>query len=674
VKRNNFIGLLIAVLLFGNIVIAAPVPDTGQTKCYDVSGNVITCPSPGQALYGQDANYAVNPMSYSKLDANGNVLPDSAKSWFMVKDNVTGLIWEMKTNKDDKENYEDPHDADNTYTWYDSNPATNGGYPGNAGDGKNTENFIKSLNNSKFGGYSDWRMPTARELLYIEDYSIPYPGLKVNAGYFPNTVSGSYWSSTTEADSKYSALCLDFNDYYNGSFSKSARVYSRAVRGEQSGSFNTSDSDDLGEMVSTGTYTDNGDGTVTDVSTGLMWQQDSPTEIMAWEAALAYCEGLNLGKYADWRLPNKKELLSLVDYSRYHPAINISFFPNTVSDFYWSSTTYVDNTDLAFGVDFSRFSYVAFGKDSNNYVRAVRGGQSGLLAISPSSRSVIKDAGSTTFSVSNSGTGSMNWAATVTSGGSWMSITSGASGTNTGTITCAYTTNTGAARSGTIRVTATGATGSPKDVTVTQAGMTTSAQVTSLWSVNNAHAGSTNTLWADVKNTGSSALPSNALVWYYVSGPNWTNYWVGYASVSGLSSGSTKWYSYNWPIPSTATPGTYTYWARVYQGSTALSNWSAAQSFTVGVNQKAVMISPVNGSKLASTTQTFTWTSVSGATQYWLSLGSTIGGTNIYNQATGTSTSRTVTGLPSNGSMIYARLWTQYGGVWFYNDYSYKSY
>jgi hypothetical protein len=55
-------------------------------------------------------------------------------------------------------------------------------------------------------------------------------------------------------------------------------------------------------------------------------------------------------------------------------------------------------------------------------------------------------------------------------------------------------------------------------------------------------------------------------------------------------------------------------------------------------------------------------------------LGSTIGGTNIYNQATGTSTSRTVTGLPSNGSMIYARLWTQYGGVWFYNDYSYKSY
>jgi hypothetical protein len=286
---------------------------------------------------------------------------------------------------------------------------------------------------------------------------------------------------------------------------------------------------------------------------------------------------------------------------------------------------------------------------------------------------VDKGSGTTTFGVSNTGTGTMQWSAAVTSGNSWLSIQSGFTGTNTGTITCAFTANTGtASRTGTVRVTATGATGSPKDVTVTQSG-TTSAQVTSLWPVNNAHAGNTSTLWANVKNIGGAAFPSNILVWYYVSGPNWTNYWVGYASVYGLTPGSTKWYSYNWHIPSTATPGTYTYWARVYQGSTALSNWSAAQSFTVGSKIKAEMVSPVNGSQLASTTQTFTWTSVSGATQYWLSLGSTPGGYNIYNQSSGTLTSRTVTGLPSNGSMIYARLWTQYGGAWLYNDYSYKS-
>ncbi|MEI6261546.1 MAG: hypothetical protein WCR46_16785 [Deltaproteobacteria bacterium] len=112
----------------------------------------ITCPSPGQAFYGQDANYTINPMSYTKLDASGKSLPYSATSWTMVKDNVTGLIWEMKTNKDGVINYNDPHDADNTYTWYDSNPATNGGNAGTPGNGTDTEDFIKALNDAHYGG------------------------------------------------------------------------------------------------------------------------------------------------------------------------------------------------------------------------------------------------------------------------------------------------------------------------------------------------------------------------------------------------------------------------------------------------------------------------------------------------------------------------------------------
>ena len=63
-----FIILMATILMFAVVAWAAPVPDTGQTKCYDVAGNVITCPSPGQALYGQDANYSINPMSFTKLD------------------------------------------------------------------------------------------------------------------------------------------------------------------------------------------------------------------------------------------------------------------------------------------------------------------------------------------------------------------------------------------------------------------------------------------------------------------------------------------------------------------------------------------------------------------------------------------------------------------------------
>jgi hypothetical protein len=93
-----------------------------------------------------------------------------------------------------------------------------------------------------------------------------------------------------------------------------------------------------------------------------------------------------------------------------------------------------------------------------------------VLSVNPTSRSVAKTAGTTSFGISNTGTGTMPWTAAVTTGGSWLSITSGASGSNAGTITCSFNANTGSsARTGVIRVTAAGATGSPKDVTVTQA-------------------------------------------------------------------------------------------------------------------------------------------------------------------------------------------------------------
>jgi hypothetical protein len=94
-----------------------------------------------------------------------------------------------------------------------------------------------------------------------------------------------------------------------------------------------------------------------------------------------------------------------------------------------------------------------------------------VLSVTPDNRNVPSTSGSTTFNVANNGTGTMNWTASVTGGSSWLSITSGGSGQNSGTITAAYTANGGTSeRVGTITVTAPGATGSPKDVTVTQAG------------------------------------------------------------------------------------------------------------------------------------------------------------------------------------------------------------
>ncbi len=93
-----------------------------------------------------------------------------------------------------------------------------------------------------------------------------------------------------------------------------------------------------------------------------------------------------------------------------------------------------------------------------------------VVSVTPITRYVTKDAGTTTFNVTNSGSGTMTWTAAVSSGGTWARITSGASGSNAGTVTVGYDANPagGAARTATIRVTATGAAGNPADVTVVQ--------------------------------------------------------------------------------------------------------------------------------------------------------------------------------------------------------------
>ncbi len=123
-----------------------------------------------------------------------------------------------------------------------------------------------------------------------------------------------------------------------------------------------------------GALVNNGDGTVTDSATGLMWQQATQGE-MSWESALAYCESLVLANHGDWRLPNRNELQSLVDYSSYKPSINTTCFPDTAAAGYWSSTTYASNSGSAWLVYFY-YGLVSYNyKSSSYYVRAVRAGQ-----------------------------------------------------------------------------------------------------------------------------------------------------------------------------------------------------------------------------------------------------------------------------------------------------------
>jgi hypothetical protein len=235
-KRKKLWAIIAAVLVcfLPAFAFAWPVPDTGQTTCYDAAGNVIACPSPGEPFYGQDGNYTINPPSFTKLDSSGNPLSDGAASWAMVRDNVTGLIWEIKQDKDGASNYANPHDADNIYTWYDSDPATNGGYAGTPGNGTDTEDFINALNNDQFGGFSSgWRMPSIKELASIVNYSILYPGPTVFTTYFPNTQASDYWSSTTPADYTDGAWGMGFYDGDDYGYLKYYSTYVRAVRGGQ---------------------------------------------------------------------------------------------------------------------------------------------------------------------------------------------------------------------------------------------------------------------------------------------------------------------------------------------------------------------------------------------------------------------------------------------------------
>ena len=95
-KKGILLVVLFAVFFLSTMAWAVdcPIPDTGQTKCYD-NTQEITCPSPGQDFYGQDAQYPCNLQSYTLLTGG-----------IMVQDNVTGLIWEIKTGDNKGDTYD----------------------------------------------------------------------------------------------------------------------------------------------------------------------------------------------------------------------------------------------------------------------------------------------------------------------------------------------------------------------------------------------------------------------------------------------------------------------------------------------------------------------------------------------------------------------------------------
>ncbi|MEI8086708.1 MAG: DUF1566 domain-containing protein [Paludibacter sp.] len=270
---------------------------------------------------GEDADYVINPLSY-KDNADGT-----------VTDNNTGLMWQK----------------------------TDGGE-------MTFEKAVSYSDTLTLAGYTDWRMPTAIELFSIHLFDNNNPAL--NTTIFTKTIAEYWWSSEKQADNATNIWATNAGGGI-GNHPKTETIsaggtkyfHVRAVRNPISTTFTMAH------------FTDNGDGTIKDNYTGLIWQKLSPTTSMNWEAALAYAKTVTLGAKSDWRLPNIKELQSLNDVSRIKPSVNKTYFPNIVtSAFYWSSTSQYKTPTVAwdFNTDYGVVTYDT--KTVNKYVILVRGG------------------------------------------------------------------------------------------------------------------------------------------------------------------------------------------------------------------------------------------------------------------------------------------------------------
>ena len=226
----------------GASVVSKPLNDTGIGWGANYSlGNNASCI--GETIAEQDCSHGRDVTFYNdadghagfsfiKIDSNGDVLPVSAIFWACVLDNVTGLMWEVKTSDAGL------RDKDWTYSWYNSNASINAGVAGTTNGGTcfdstncDTEKYVVEVNAIGLCGYNDWRLPNKETLRSIVNYESINP--VIDSNWFPNTQSSHYWSATPYAYGLGGAWRTSFNNGYNNYGDRSDSNYVRLVRSGQ---------------------------------------------------------------------------------------------------------------------------------------------------------------------------------------------------------------------------------------------------------------------------------------------------------------------------------------------------------------------------------------------------------------------------------------------------------
>ena len=323
------------------IIVPEPEPEllyskvlcTGMTICTDENGSQILCSEEGKAFYGQDAQYAVRGSCVPNHKMKEVVKPEVLENDFVeIKDDNTGLTWLYLGVK--------------------------GTYEG-----------VKNGCDISYGGKEDWRFPTPKELMTLAWNDRLFRGVPADPILFKKVIDDGFNSSSYS--DKYGIYLWSSIENYMYALEYGMTIPPKAYESYQSvfddGILICVSGKEYGKVNADNyaSITRSGDEMVFDSSTNLYWQKDSG-KAETWKEALNYCENLEYAGFSDWRLPNKNELVTLIDYSKIVPvsgnssAISSgldyitksvepkalstepgipSSFPGMKADVFWSSTS-----------------------------------------------------------------------------------------------------------------------------------------------------------------------------------------------------------------------------------------------------------------------------------------------------------------------------------------------